>query len=129
MVKHYQKSLVIFYPTTLLDQVKPGMPAFDEELFGPVACLITAKDENQAIELANQTSFGLGASVFTKDLKHGEEIAQKKLNAGNCFVNDMVKSDPALPFGGVKDSGYGRELSEFGLLEFVNVKTVVVVNA
>lgn len=115
-----------FYPPTILTNVKPGMVAFDEELFGPIAALIKAKDENDAIDLANKSIFGLGASVFTKDVKRGERIAKEKLNAGCCFVNDFVKSDPRLPFGGIKESGYGRELSPLGIKEFVNIKTVYV---
>jgi succinate-semialdehyde dehydrogenase/glutarate-semialdehyde dehydrogenase len=115
-----------YYPPTILKNVKPGMAAFDEELFGPVAALIKAKDENEAIELANKSVFGLGAAVFTKDLKRGERIAKEKLNAGCCFVNDSVKSDPRLPFGGIKESGYGRELSAIGIKEFVNIKTVYI---
>ena len=114
-----------FYPPTLLVDVAPGMPAFDDELFGPVAVIIAAKDEYQALELANQTKFGLGAAVFTTDLQKGKKIAAEVLEAGCCFVNDFVKSDPRLPFGGIKESGYGRELSEFGIHEFVNIKTVV----
>jgi len=115
-----------YYPPTILKNVKPGVAAFDEELFGPVAALIRAKDENEAIELANNSVFGLGAAVFTKDLKRGERIAKEKLNAGCCFVNDSIKSDPRLPFGGIKQSGYGRELSSFGIKEFVNIKTVYI---
>jgi succinate-semialdehyde dehydrogenase / glutarate-semialdehyde dehydrogenase len=115
-----------FYPATVLSNVTPGMPAFDEELFGPVAALIKAKDKDDAIKLANQTIFGLGAAVFTKDIKNGERIAKEELHAGNCFVNQFVRSDPRLPFGGVKESGYGRELSPFGIKEFVNIKTVFV---
>ena len=115
-----------YYPPTILRNVKPGMPAFDEELFGPVAALIKAADENDAIDLANNSIFGLGASVFTKDIKRGEQIAKEKLNAGCCFVNDFVKSDPRLPFGGIKESGYGRELSPFGIKEFMNIKTVYI---
>jgi succinate-semialdehyde dehydrogenase/glutarate-semialdehyde dehydrogenase len=115
-----------YYPPTILKNVKPGMAAFDEELFGPVAALIKAKDEDEAIKLANKSIFGLGAAVFTKDLKRGEQIAKEKLDAGCCFVNDFVKSDPRLPFGGIKESGYGRELSPFGIKEFVNIKTVYV---
>tara|TARA_B100000315_G_C14338448_1_gene478490 strand:- start:238 stop:771 length:534 start_codon:yes stop_codon:yes gene_type:complete len=118
-----------FYPISILAGVKPGMPAFDEELFGPVYTVITAVDENHALKLANQTEFGLGAAVFTEDLEKGEEIARKRLHAGTCFVNDFVKSDPRLPFGGIKNSGYGRELSSYGMMEFVNVKTVVVKKA
>ncbi len=115
-----------YYPPTILSNVKPGMAAFDEELFGPVAALIKVKDEDEAIELANNSIFGLGAAVFTKILKRGERIAKEKLNAGCCFVNDFVKSDPRLPFGGIKESGYGRELSPFGIKEFVNIKTVYI---
>jgi succinate-semialdehyde dehydrogenase / glutarate-semialdehyde dehydrogenase len=115
-----------WYPPTVLSNVKKRMPAFDEELFGPVAALIKAKDENEAIEIANNTIFGLGAAVFTNDVKRGERIAKEKINAGCCFVNAFVKSDPRLPFGGIKESGYGRELSSFGIREFVNIKTVFV---
>jgi succinate-semialdehyde dehydrogenase/glutarate-semialdehyde dehydrogenase len=113
-----------FYPPTVLVNVQPEMPAYKEELFGPVAALIKAKDEKDAIRIANDTVFGLGAAVFTQDITRGERIAREELNAGNCFVNDFVKSDPRLPFGGVKESGYGRELSELGIKEFVNIKTV-----
>mgnify|MGYP003444832007 FL=1 len=115
-----------YYPPTILRNVKPGMAAFDEELFGPVAALIKANDEEDAIELANKSIFGLGAAVFTKDIERGERIAKEKLNAGCCFVNDFVKSDPRLPFGGIKESGYGRELSLFGIKEFVNIKSVYI---
>jgi len=115
-----------YYPPTVLADVTPGMPAFDEELFGPVAAIIKAKDEDDAIKLANKSVFGLGAAVFTKDIAKGEKIAREKLNAGSCFVNQFVRSDPRLPFGGIKESGYGRELSVFGIREFVNIKTVVV---
>jgi succinate-semialdehyde dehydrogenase/glutarate-semialdehyde dehydrogenase len=100
------------------------MPAYEEELFGPVAGVIDARDEADAIRIANATSFGLGAAVFTRDVKRGERIAAEELEAGCCFVNALVKSDPRLPFGGVKESGYGRELSPLGIREFVNVKTV-----
>ncbi|NOZ04582.1 MAG: NAD-dependent succinate-semialdehyde dehydrogenase [FCB group bacterium] len=115
-----------FYPPTLLTGVVPGMPAFDEELFGPVAVIITAADEEEAIDLANRTNFGLGAAVFTRDTEKGERIAATQLQAGSCFVNDFVRSDPRLPFGGIKESGYGRELSDFGIYEFVNIKTVYI---
>ena len=115
-----------FYPITLLSGVEPGMVAFDEEIFGPVFSVIKAKDDDHAIELANETPFGLGAAVFTQDIIKGREIARNRLNAGLCFVNDFVKSDPRLPFGGVKQSGYGRELSIYGMMEFVNIKTVVI---
>ena len=112
-----------FYPPTALADVKKGMPVYDQETFGPVAAIIGAEDEAQAIAVANDTVFGLGAAVFTRDLVRGERIAAQ-LEAGCCFVNDFVRSDPRLPFGGVKESGYGRELSSFGLREFVNIKTV-----
>jgi len=115
-----------FYPATVLTKVKPGMPAYDEELFGPVAAIITAKDEADAIRIANDTNFGLGAAVFTQDQKKAEKIATTQLQAGACFVNSLVKSDPRLPFGGIKQSGYGRELGLFGIHEFVNIKTVYI---
>ncbi|MNL48871.1 Succinate semialdehyde dehydrogenase [NAD(P)+] Sad [compost metagenome] len=102
------------------------MPAYNEEMFGPVAAILTAKDTEHAIKLANDTSFGLGAAVFTKNVALGEEIARTKLQAGSCFVNALVKSDPRLPFGGINQSGYGRELGSFGIQEFVNIKTVYV---
>jgi succinate-semialdehyde dehydrogenase / glutarate-semialdehyde dehydrogenase len=115
-----------FYPPTVLARVGPGMPAHDEELFGPVAAIIRVPDEEQAIEAANASSFGLGAAVFTADLARGERIAADRLEAGSCFVNTAVKSDPRLPFGGIKHSGWGRELGSYGIKEFVNVKTVYV---
>jgi len=113
-----------YYPATILTQVKKGMAAFDEEMFGPVAAVISAKDEAAAVALANDTVFGLGGGVLTGDAARGERIARNDLEAGNCFVNAFVKSDPRLPFGGVKESGYGRELSHYGIKEFVNIKTV-----
>lgn len=115
-----------FYPPTVLTNVKKGMPAYDEELFGPVAAIIEAKDEQDAIRLANDSIYGLGAGIFSKDRKKAEKIAATQLQAGNCFVNAFVHSDPRLPFGGVKQSGYGRELSAFGVREFVNIKTVFI---
>ncbi|MGE0668474.1 MAG: NAD-dependent succinate-semialdehyde dehydrogenase [Sphingomonadales bacterium] len=115
-----------YYPPTILNGVEKGMPAFDEELFGPVASIVRAKDEEQALKIANDTPYGLGAAVFTEDKKRGERIARDHFDAGVCFVNDFVKSDPRLPFGGVKESGYGRELGIFGIREFTNIKTVVV---
>ncbi len=115
-----------FYPPTVLTEVARGMPAYDEELFGPVASIIPVADDEEAIRVANDSPFGLGAAVFTADIERGEEIAYRRLNAGSCFVNDFVRSDPRLPFGGVKTSGYGRELSHYGIKEFVNLKTVYV---
>ena len=117
-----------FYPITLIAGVKPGMVAFDEEIFGPVFSLIMAENEENAIDLANNTPFGLGAAIFTDDIEKGENIAKTRINAGACFVNDFVKSDPRVPFGGVKESGYGRELSINGMMEFVNIKTVSISN-
>jgi len=112
-----------FYPPTVLVAVEPGMPAFDEETFGPVAAVIRARDEGDAIRIANASVYGLGAAVWTEDTKRGERVA-RDIEAGSVFVNGLVKSDPRLPFGGVKRSGYGRELSEYGLREFTNIKTV-----
>jgi len=112
-----------FYPPTVLTAVQPGTPAFDEETFGPVAAVMVARDDAEAVRIANASVYGLGASVWTSDPARGESIA-RELEAGSVFVNGLVKSDPRLPFGGVKRSGYGRELSEYGLREFVNIKTV-----
>ncbi len=115
-----------YYPPTVLTDVKRGMPAYDEELFGPVAAIIPVADEIEAIAVANDTIFGLGAAIFTTDIERGERLAAEQIEAGSCFVNALVKSDPRLPFGGIKESGYGRELSVYGIKEFVNVKTVYV---
>jgi len=112
-----------FYAPTVLTQVSPGMPAFDEETFGPLATVTRARDAEHALALANQSGFGLGASVWTGDPQRGETLAAR-IEAGAVFVNGMVRSDPRLPFGGVKRSGYGRELSAFGIREFTNLKTV-----
>ncbi len=115
-----------FYPPTVLSDVTKDMTVFREELFGPVAPIIKAANEEEAIKLANETIFGLGAAIFTNDLVKAEKIAKEKINAGSCFVNAFVKSDPRLPFGGIKESGYGRELSSFGIKEFLNIKTIYV---
>ena len=112
-----------YYPPSILDRIKPGMRAYEEELFGPVALFIRAKDEADALRIANDTRFGLGGSVWTQDNNRGERFA-RKMQSGSTFVNGMVKSDPRLPFGGTKASGYGRELSHHGIHEFVNAKTI-----
>jgi succinate-semialdehyde dehydrogenase/glutarate-semialdehyde dehydrogenase len=115
-----------FYPPSVLTDVRSGMPAYGDELFGPVAAVIPVRSESEAIRVANDSVFGLGAAVFTGDVARGRRIARDELHAGSCFVNTFVRSDPRLPFGGVKDSGYGRELADAGIREFVNVKTVFV---
>ena len=120
------KRMGAFYPVTLLSKVKPGMVAFEEEIFGPVVSLIKAKDEEEVIAMANDSDFGLGAAIFSRDIKKAQRIAEEEIEAGALAINDFVRSDPRLPFGGVKQSGFGRELSQEGILEFVNVKTVVV---
>jgi len=119
------EGLGYYYPATVLTGVKPGMPAFDEELFGPVAAVIEVADAEEAIRLANQSDYGLGSAVFTKDIAKAKSIA-RRIESGCCAINDLVKSDPRLPFGGIKRSGYGRELSKLGIHEFVNIQTVVV---
>jgi succinate-semialdehyde dehydrogenase/glutarate-semialdehyde dehydrogenase len=115
-----------WYPPTVLAGCKPGMPAYDEEVFGPVAAIIEAGDEAEAVAIANSSEYGLGSGVLTRDLARGERIATYELEAGMSFVNQNVRSDPRLPFGGVKHSGYGRELTAFGIREFVNIKSVLV---
>jgi succinate-semialdehyde dehydrogenase/glutarate-semialdehyde dehydrogenase len=115
-----------FYPPTVLANVRQDMPAWSEELFGPVAALIRVTDEREAIKVANCTSFGLAGSVWTGDMERGERIAASEIESGSTFVNEIPKSDPRLPFGGIRDSGYGRELSVFGMREFVNVHAVYV---
>ena len=112
-----------FYEPTVIDHVRPGMRAYEEELFGPVAVVIRARDEEDAVRIANDNRYGLGATVFTRDVKKGERLA-RRIQSGASFVNGQVKSDPRLPFGGVKASGYGRELSVHGIREFVNAKTI-----
>jgi succinate-semialdehyde dehydrogenase/glutarate-semialdehyde dehydrogenase len=115
-----------FYPPTVLTGVEKGMPAYDEEIFGPIASIIRVADEAHAIRVANDSTFGLGAAIFTADRDRGERLASREIQAGNVFVNAFVKSDPRLPFGGIKESGYGRELARYGIREFVNIKTVYV---
>jgi succinate-semialdehyde dehydrogenase/glutarate-semialdehyde dehydrogenase len=114
-----------YYAPTILADVKKGMPAYDEETFGPVAAIITVKTEEEAIAVANDTPYGLGASVWTENTEQGERLA-RQIDCGMVFINNMVASNPALPFGGVKRSGFGRECSEYGLKEFINIKTICV---
>lgn len=113
-----------WYPATVLTNVQPGQPAHDEEVFGPIAAIIAAEDEQHAIRIANDSEFGLGSGVLTRDVDRGRHIASQELEAGMSFVNENVRSDPRLPFGGVKHSGYGRECGPYGIREFVNIKTV-----
>jgi len=112
-----------FYAPVVLTDVAPGMPAYDEELFGPVASIIVVRDEAEAVRVANQSAYGLGSGVFTRSRARARRIAAQ-LEAGNVAINDFVRSDPSLPFGGVKDSGHGRELAEWGLHAFTNIKTI-----
>jgi len=112
-----------FYEPTVLSNVKNGMPAYQEETFGPVLAIIPVSDEQEAINTANDSEFGLGASIWSQDTMKAEMLA-RKIESGAVFVNGLVKSDPRLPFGGIKKSGYGRELSDYGIKEFVNIKSV-----
>ena len=112
-----------FFPPTVVEGARPGMRLVDEEVFGPIAPIITVKDEQEAVAMANSSEFGLGGSVWTRDLIRGERVA-RQVESGTLFVNSITKSDPRMPFGGVKNSGLGRELSHFGLKEFVNVKGI-----
>ncbi len=113
-----------YFPVTMLSGVKPGMPAFQEETFGPVAAVIECASLEEGLAIANNSVFGLGGAIFSKNEKRALELAKNHLEVGFAVVNEQVKSDPRLPFGGLKDSGFGRELSQFGLYEFCNVKTV-----
>jgi succinate-semialdehyde dehydrogenase/glutarate-semialdehyde dehydrogenase len=113
-----------WYPATVLTSVHPGQPAHDEEVFGPVAAIIAAEDERDALRIANASGFGLGSGVLTSDLDRGRRIAAEELEAGLAFVNENVRSDSRMPFGGVKHSGYGRECAAYGIREFTNIKSV-----
>lgn len=114
-----------FYPATVLENVHPGQPAYDDEFFGPVASLIKAKDNEDAMRIANDSRYGLGGGIFSKDEDTAIEMAEKHFDTGMVFINTFGIADPAMPFGGVKDSGYGREHGGFGLKEFVNIKSVM----
>ena len=116
-----------FYPVTVLDNVTPGQPAYDDELFGPVAALIRAKDDEDAMRIANDSRYGLGGGIISKDTKRATELASKYFDTGMVFINGFGVATPEMPFGGVKDSGYGREHGGFGMHEFVNAKSVIVV--
>jgi len=112
-----------FYQPTVLSDVKKGMKVYDEETFGPVAAIIPVRNVEEAIAVANDSPFGLGGSVWSQDLDRAEWVA-RQIESGAVFINGMTKSDPRLPFGGIKRSGYGRELSHYGIKEFVNIKTI-----
>ncbi|MHA7944225.1 NAD-dependent succinate-semialdehyde dehydrogenase [Formosa sp. 3Alg 14/1] len=115
-----------FYPATVLEDVKPGQPAYDDELFGPIASLIKAKDGEDAMRIANDSRFGLGGGIFSKDVDKATQLAKKHFDTGMVFINSFGLADPKMPFGGVKDSGFGREHGGFGMKEFVNVKSVMI---
>ncbi len=112
-----------YYAPTILADVTPEMPVFREETFGPAAAVIRARDTEHAVELANDSTFGLGGNLWTRDIQRARQLA-RHLESGSVFINGMTASDPRLPFGGIKHSGYGRELSYFGIREFVNIQTV-----
>jgi succinate-semialdehyde dehydrogenase/glutarate-semialdehyde dehydrogenase len=115
-----------YYPTTVLTNVKKGMPAYDEELFGPVAAIIEAKNEADAMQIANDSEYGLGGAILSKNIAKAEKLAVTEMETGNIYINDFVHSDQRLPFGGIKNSGYGREIGTYGIREFVNVKTIYI---
>jgi len=115
-----------FYPVTVLENVSPGMPAYDDELFGPVASLIRARDDKQAMEIANDSRYGLGGGIFSTDTDNAIALAKNEFDTGMVNINGYSLAQPNLPFGGVKDSGYGREHGGYGIREFVNIKTIMV---
>ncbi|WP_159023302.1 NAD-dependent succinate-semialdehyde dehydrogenase [Formosa sp. L2A11] len=117
-----------YYPATVLSDVTPGQPAYNDELFGPVAALIKAKDDEDAMRIANDSCFGLGGGIFSKDVKRATLLAEKYFDTGMVFINTFGLANPEMPFGGVKDSGYGREHGGFGLKEFVNIKAITIAN-
>jgi succinate-semialdehyde dehydrogenase/glutarate-semialdehyde dehydrogenase len=117
-----------FYAPTVLEGVSEEMPAFRQETFGPVAAVLRARDAEDAVRLANDTEYGLGSNLWTRDTERGKQLA-RRIEAGSVFINGMVASDPRLPFGGIKRSGYGRELGAFGIREFTNIQTIVVSEA
>jgi succinate-semialdehyde dehydrogenase / glutarate-semialdehyde dehydrogenase len=124
-ILHGGRQREAFHEPTVMTDVKPGMPAFDEETFGPLAAFIRAEDEEEAFKLASQSNYGLGATIFTRNIDKAR-CSVSEIPDGSLFINELVKSDPRLPFGGTRNSGYGRELSRKGILEFVNKKTVYI---
>jgi succinate-semialdehyde dehydrogenase/glutarate-semialdehyde dehydrogenase len=115
-----------FYPVTVLENVTPGMPAYDDELFGPVASLIRARDDKQAMDIANDSRYGLGGGIFSDNVDNAVALARNEFDTGMVNINGYSLAQPNLPFGGVKDSGYGREHGGYGMREFVNIKTIMV---
>ena len=113
-----------YYPATVLADLAPGMPAYDDEIFGPVASIIRAKDDEDAMRLANESRYGLGGGIFCKDEDHAIKLARDHFDTGMVRINSFGAADPNMPFGGVKDSGYGREHGGFGMKEFVNIKAI-----
>ncbi|MEO1695152.1 MAG: aldehyde dehydrogenase family protein, partial [Pseudomonadota bacterium] len=118
-----------FYPATVLDNVEPGQPAYDDELFGPVASVIRARDADDAMRIANDSRFGLGGGIFSKDVDRAVKLAEQHFDTGMVYINGFGLAVPSMPFGGVKQSGYGREHGGFGMKEFVNIKAIHVMAA
>ena len=115
-----------FYPPSILTNVRPGTPAFDDELFGPVSAIIEATDEDHAIQLANRSRYGLGSAIFSRDVERAKQLGATEVESGMTAINDFIRSDAYAPFGGVKESGLGRELGKEGCFEFTNIKTLQV---